>query len=135
MKWTEDMVKDVVKECRLAGIKASNEQLAKLMGEGVKWTVRDGFTGKVVGGMLDVCGFAWLKISAQQGFYRVAKKVAQDNSLRFTCGKDYPKGGRFNVYDTNRRQEMSVNEASARAIADVLISHGVKGVYVQSRID
>ena len=127
------MVKDVVLECRQAGKEAGSAQLAKLQGKGAAWVVKSG--NEVVGTMLDVCGFAWCKISAQSGFYRKAKKVAQDRHLRFSCGKAYPKGGRFSVYDMNMRQEMSVNEAAASAVAEVLKSHGVPGVYMASRID
>lgn len=133
MKWTEQMVKDVVLECRAAGKAAGAAQLAKLQGHGPVWAVKSG--DKVVGTMLDVCGFASIKLNARQGFYRVAKKVAEDNSLRFSCGKAYPSGGRFAVYDMSRRQEMSVNEAAASACAEVLKSHGVKEVYMTSRMD
>jgi len=133
MKFTEEKVKQIVRECREAGRIASIQKLNELQGKGIQWVVKDG--NRTVGGMLDLCGFASIHIDAKQGFYRVAKKVAEDNSLRFMCGKGYPSGGRFNVFDTNNRQEISVNEASAKAVASVLESYGVTGVYVSSRLD
>jgi hypothetical protein len=135
MKWTPEKVKEVVLECRQAGKIASEKQLAKLRGEGDKWIVSDGFTGREVGRMLDLCGGAWVVINAKQGFYRVAKKVAEDRHLRFSCGRNYGGGGMFSVYDTNNRQEMSVNEASANAVADTLRKHGVKVEYIKTYID
>jgi len=135
MKWTPEKVKEVVQECRRAGALASEEKLKELQGNGAQWIVKDSFTGKPVGTMLDLCGGAWVVIDAKQGFYRVAKKVAEDRSLRFSCNRNYGGGGMFSVYDMNARQEISVNEAASRAVADVLKKHGVKVKYVKTYID
>ena len=134
VKWTEELVLKVIRECREAGTIASQEKLEELTKAGPKYAVCSG--SRTVGTMLDVCGFANIRLNSARGkFFQLAKKMCKENrEYRFNCSNAYNGGGYFNVYDTNRRQEMSVNVASCKAVLKVLSGYGIEG-YVESRID
>lgn len=133
--WTEQKVRTVVDECRKAGKEAAEKTLQEYEERtGKPRTYIHPVYGRCAT-MFDRCGFASIHLDAKQGFYRAAKTIAQNQSLRFSCGKGYPKGGRFSVYDMSYRQEISINVAAANAVAEVLRAHGIKGVYVTSRLD
>jgi len=132
VKWTEEKVLDVIKECRVAGTRAAQEKMAELQKAGPKYAVTQG--NRIVDTMLDVCGFANLKISARGKFFQLAKKLAKDRTSRFYCDNAYRGGGYFSVYDTTRRQEMSVNRASCAAMVPVLDKYGIEA-RVETRID
>lgn len=133
MQWTKEKVKEVIIECRNAGQEAAKAKLQELSGQGPKFAVTD--REKLVGTMLDVCGFAHLSISARGKFYLLAKKLSKDLSLRFHCDHDsYNGGGWFSIYDMTMRQEMSINVAAYRAVNSVLASYEITS-NVKSRID
>jgi len=137
-KFSEKDVLAIVQEARAEGRKAGEEQLKKLQGQGDKWVVKDGFTGREVGRMLDLCGDAWLVIDAKQQFYRVAKKLSDGDNVqryRFSCGRNYGGGGMLSIFDMSNRQEISVNEACNRKAREVLERHGIKVLYVHTYID
>lgn len=134
IKWDNNKVLGLVKECRIAGQVAADKKLKELQAQGDKWKVIDESTGREVGRMLDVCGGAWVRIDAKQQFYRVAKKLSETRELRFHCDHHYHGGGMFSVYDITNRQEMSVNEAVAEAIKATLEKYGVKTTSVYSYI-
>jgi hypothetical protein len=78
-----------------------------------------------LGGMLDVCGFAWVKITDKRsGFARWVKK-AQNGYADFLLLR--------HKYDG--RQELGLAEACAHAALEVLWARGVTGVGFTSRID
>ena len=132
-KWTEEKVLEVVAECRAAAINAGQSKLSELQQDGPKWAVCNE-DGTVAGQLLDVCGYAWNEISARGKFFQTAKKLSKDRGLRFNCSNAYGGGGHFAVYDTGRRQEMSVNSACCKAIAEVLSGYGLEAS-THSRID
>jgi len=131
-KWTERKVLEVIAEARKAGQVTADEKLAKLQGKGPRFAVCEG--DEVVGTMLDVCGFANLKISARGKFFQLAKKLAVNPSARFFCVNGYYGGGSLSIFDSTCRQEMSVNIAACNGQAKVLAKYGV-GARVESRID
>ena len=134
-KWTEELVLKVVKECREAGIAAAAAKLAELQGKGSQYAVMDG--NRCVGEMLDVCGFANVKLKSARGnFFKLAKKLSSDRTqnYRFHCANHYYGGGHFSVFDCYMGQEMSVNKAAMQGVATVLSGYGIE-CYVESRID
>jgi len=131
-KWTHAKVLSVISEARQAGEIAATEQLEKLQSAGPQWAVTDG--SKVVGQMLDVCGFASLRIKARGKFYLLAKRMTLQRQYRFLCGKAYYGGGRLSIFDSSMRQEMSINVAAARAHAEILEKYGIEA-RVASQID
>lgn len=132
VKWTENLVLSVISEARKAGFVAARKKLLELQNRGAQFAVVDG--GKVAGTMLDVCGFANLKISARGKFYLLAKRLSKNPSARFHCCKAYYGGGSLSIFDSTHRQEMSVNIAACEGQAVVLRSYGIKAS-VTSRID
>jgi len=132
VKWTENLVLSVISEARKAGFIAAEKKLVELINYGAQFTVIDG--GKVTGKMLDVCGFANLKILARGKFYLLAKKLADDPQRRFHCCRAYYGGGSLSIFDSTHRQEMSINIAACKGQAVVLRGYGIEAS-VTSRID
>ena len=131
-KWTEEKVLNAIQEARNAGKLAADRKLAELQGAGPKWAVTNE-NGSLAGTMLDVCGFANLRIKARGKFYLLAKKLGAGN--RFSCGRHYYGGGRLNIFDSTMRQEMSVNVAACKAQAAYLtVQYGIDAT-VESRMD
>ena len=116
-KWTEEKVLEVVRECREAGPVAAAAKLAELTKAGPRYGVMSGSVQ--IDTMLDVCGFANVKLKSARGnFFKLAKRLSSDRSqnYRFSCSNHYYGGGHFNVFDCSRRQEMSVNTAAMKAV-------------------
>ena len=132
MKWTEDKVKTVIQEAREAGRIAALEKLQELQKQGPQFAVTSGPT--VVGTLLDVCGFASLKISARGKFYLLAKKLAKHHCFRFMCDRAYYGGGHLCIFDSTMRQELSINKAACQGQAEVLAKYGIES-RIDSRID
>ncbi len=134
VKWTEELVLKVVRECREAGTHAAREKLAELQNAGPKHAVMDG--DRCVGQLLDLCGFANVHLNSARGkFFQLAKKLSKKRQeLRFNCDNHYYGGGWFSVYDASMRQEMSVNVASCMAMVSVLSGYGIEA-RVESRLD
>ena len=132
VKWTEQIVLEVINEARKAGSMTAEQKLAELQGKGPQFTVCE--DDKVVGTMLDVCGFANLKISARGKFYLLAKKLSDNPIHRFHCCRSYYGGGSLAIFDSTGRQEMSVNIAACEGQAKVLEAHGIE-CEITSRID
>lgn len=134
--WTEELVLKVIQEAREEGHRHAQMRLSELRHQGPKWAVVDEMNdGKIVDTMLDVCGFAHLRIKATGKFYQLAKKISQDRIHRFNCQHDsYWGGGWLSIYDSTMRQEMSVNIAACKGQQEVLLQYGITST-VQSRID
>jgi hypothetical protein len=136
VKWTESKVLEVIAEARRAGAVAAAAKLEELQAAGPKYTVHNGGLqhgwGPAIGTMLDVCGFASMRISARGKFFQLAKKIAQ--GYRFYCTNAYGGGGHLSIFDSTNRQEMSVNKAAADAHAEVLAKYGIQAS-VRTRID
>ena len=132
MTWTETKVLNAINGARNAGMYAAEAKLAELASKGPKWAVKNG-DGSIAGTMLDVCGFANLKIKARGKFYTLAKKLGAGN--RFSCGLAYGGGGRLNIFDSTMRQEMSVNVAACKAQSAYLAVECGIDSYVVSRMD
>jgi len=139
VKWTEAKVLEVVSEARQAGAVAAQKKMEELTAAGPRFTVHNsdlaGNQGPAIGTLLDVCGWASLRIKARGKFYLLAKKISIRGQYRFYCRRDdYSGGGMLSIYDSSMRQEMSINIAAARAHADVLAKYGIEA-NVTSRID
>ena len=132
MKWAEETVIEVIKEAREAGRIAAENKLGELTNAGPKWAVTSRST--VVGTLLDVCGFATMKISARGKFFQLAKKLSQERQYRFYCRNAYGGGGGLSIFDSTNRQEMSVNRVAAEAHAGILAKYGIEA-RVETRID
>lgn len=78
-----------------------------------------------------MCGFAWVKITPARGKF---VKFLKDNKIGHT--NDY--SGGYDIWMGNEESGMTQSidrkEAAARAMANVLTSHGIK-CYVESRLD
>lgn len=133
MKWSNETVLEVIEEARLAGAKEAAAQLELLRKNGPKYEVVSE-SGKAIDTMLDVCGFAYLKISARGKFYSIAKKLSAGNKQRFICCHSYNGGGYLNIFDCTHRQELSVNRAAMRGASRILEKYGITSSVV-SRID
>ena len=143
----DDSHKQVVMMVRKAqeiGRKAAKEQLAKLEKTGPKWGLKDAFTGKPAGMMLDVCGFAWLTIPGRGKIVKAFKKLGGQDG-RITGHKEYFLDGMrvskcsytpgYNLdLKLTYSQYISVAEAAVKAVADFLNKNGI-GCKWNSRID
>ncbi|KKN70955.1 hypothetical protein LCGC14_0425570 [marine sediment metagenome] len=114
-------------------------KLVELQNAGPKYAVCDEMrSGKVVDTMLDVCGFANLKISARGKFFQLVKRlssqidVATGTQRRFYCEVAYRGGGWLSIYDSTNRQEMSVNVAACKGHQQVLAKYGIKSRVVST---
>jgi hypothetical protein len=128
-KWTDELVLQVISECRQAGQLAAKQQLERLQASGPAFNVVDDMQPNkpIVGQLLDVCGGAWLKISARGKFFKIAKRLSADDNYRFWCRVGlYPKGGSLSIFDCSMRQEMSVNIAANKAMKDVLAKYDIE---------
>jgi hypothetical protein len=139
VKWTEELVIEVVNRCRIAGTAAAKAKLAELVQAGPRYAVYNSdlagnHIGNAVGTLLDVCGFANLRISARGKFFQLAKTLYKESHYRFFCTTAYYGGGHFSVFDTTMRQEMSVNTAACKAMVPILSEYGISAT-VESRID
>lgn len=134
MNWNEKKVLDVIHEARLAGKVTGDAKLAELRNAGPRYAVTDGVTDRVIDTMLDVCGFASLRIKARGKFYLLAKRLGGNTGRRFNCQRAYYGGGSLAIFDSTFRQEMSVNTAACRGQAEVLAKYGIEA-NVESRID
>lgn len=140
-KWTEQKVLDVIDEARKIGSIFAARRLAELQAAGPKYVVNDkNQNNKVVGTMLDVCGFANLQISARGKFFQLAKRLSLEIDVvtgrqrRFYCEVAYRGGGWLSIYDSTNRQEMSVNIVACKGHQQVLAKYGIESS-VESRID
>lgn len=138
VKWTDQLVLAVIAEARKSGFVAARRKLAELQGDGARYNVTDG--ANVVDTMLDVCGFANLKISARGKFFQIAKRMSNNLNgdgcrfQRFLCCIAYRGGGSLSIFDSTMRQEMSVNIAACEGQAVVLRGYGIE-CSIESRID
>ncbi len=78
VKWDNHKVLDVIHEARNVGCIAAQKKLDELKSAGAKYALIDDVTNKIVDIMLDVCGFAHLKISARGKFYLLARKLSDN---------------------------------------------------------
>lgn len=135
IKWTDQKVLDVIAEARKVGSITAAGKLAELQAAGPKYEVFDEMqNSKVINTMLDVCGFANLKISARGKFFQVAKKLSDLCKGRFYCTNRYNGGGHLSIYDSTNRQEMPVTIAACKGHQQVLAKYGIESS-VESHID
>ena len=107
---------------------------AQLAGE--KWVaehtqpaylVKDGFTGRVVGSLLDVCGRAYVQTKLNTAFGRWCRA---HNGRRGGVDKWLHFGNALEM-----RQEMGLHEAMAHAALESLRADGIQGLSFYSWID
>jgi len=123
-------VVNLVKEAQKIGRKAAQSQLAKLEKAGPRWALRDAFTKKPAGTMLDVCGFAWLITPGRGKIVKAFKKLGkQDGRITghleyFLDGMRISKccfGPGYNLeLKLTNSQYMSVGEIAVNAVYDFL---------------
>jgi len=134
-KWTNEKVLKVIDEARKLGRVTAADKLTELQNAGPKYSAHDeNRNNRCVGTMLDVCGFASIRISARGKFFQLAKKLAATGNYRFYCVVDYQGGGSLSIYDSSHRQEMSINKAACVGQARVLNSYGIQ-TRIATRID
>ena len=137
-------------KAREIGRNAAYAQLNKLQHNGPKWNVVDEMDkGKVVGQMLDVCGFASMQVPGRSKIVKAFKKlgvpgehnnyggmnieyILEDEHMRIS--KAYDRGYNLNLGLNIGRQELSVNEAGVEAASNFLNSKGLECNW-NSRID
>ena len=90
------------------------------------WNVVNEYSGEVVGQLLDVCGFGYVRITDKRtSFAKYLKKVQRNGYI-----------GYVDIFHKHRcRQELGLNTATATAIYKVLSEAGIKGIEIYSRID
>jgi len=133
-------------KAREIGRKAANDQFKKLQKQGSRWAVIDDNSNKVVGKMLDVCGFAWITVLGRSKIVKAFKKLGtQDGIDKFNntfqlidehmqISKAYNRGYNLNLGINIGRQEMSVNEEGVFAATEFLNNVGLE-CNCNSRID
>lgn len=137
-------------KAREIGRRAAYAQLNKLKHNGPKWNVIDEMDkGKVVGQMLDVCGFASMQVPGRSKIVKAFKKlgvpgehnnyggmnkryVLEDEHMQIS--KAYDRGYSLNLGLNIGRQELSVNEEAVFAASEFLNSVGLECSW-SSRID
>lgn len=134
----------LIRKAQGLGRKAGKEQLAKLEKSGPRWALKDSFTGRPAGTMLDVCGFAWLITPGKGKIVKAFKKLGKQDG-RITGHKEYflegiriskccfGPGYNLELKLTNS-QYMSVAEATVKAVSDFLNKNGIECQW-NSRID
>lgn len=131
----------IVKMAKKIGEAAGRGKLRELCGNGHKWKVVDKMNDdKVVGHMLDVCGFAHITVPGRGKVARAFKKVGEyDRRMDgyvvrgMRIWKGWPSGFSLSIINTGR-QEMSVNEAAVQAASEYLNANHLDCVW-NSRID
>lgn len=134
----------LVRKAQGLGRKAGQEQLAKLEKAGPRWALRDAFTKRPAGTMLDVCGFAWLTTPGRGKVVKAFKKLGgQDGRITghieyflegMRISKCYSTPGYNLELKLTNSQYMSVGEAAVKAVSDFLNKNGIECQW-NSRID
>lgn len=136
MTFTQEQLQAIFNEAIQAGLKAGQARLDEIKGR-VAFTVHnaDVITGKAIGpslgGMHDLCGFAYCMIPKRVLSTR-SKAVKALMLLGVIRNNDYERALCLRLPYID--QGITVNEASAQAAADVLNTHGL-GAYMTSRLD
>ena len=130
-------------KAREIGKKAANDQLAKLQKNGAKWAIKDEGSNFIVAQVLDVCGFAGMKVPGRGKIVKAFKKLAghkdfQDGYIlrkeQMSISKSYDKGYILYLGLNIGRQEMSVNEEAVVAASEFLNNAGLECTW-NSRVD
>ena len=143
-----DRMLKVLLEAIRVGRSAGQQQLDRLQHQGNRYVVMDDpeFTDdpRVYGGMLDLCGFAHIRISGRSSLVRYIKRYGRrvgyrsyvlDTPLgRVEISKAYPKGYSLYLPIELGRQEISVKKAAYQKALEVLERHGIYG-WIYSRLD
>ena len=138
----------ILLEAIIAGRKAAKEQLHRLKQNGARYIVMDDPSltdePRVYGTMLDLCGFANIRLSGRSPLVRFIKKngfrsgyysyVLYTKYGKVEIYKAYPKGYSLYLPIDEGRQEISVKETAYKAALKVLEKHGIEG-YVYTRLD
>ena len=138
----------VLLEAIEVGRKAAKEQLHRLKRNGARYIIMDDPSltdePRVYGTMLDLCGFANIRLSGRSPLVRFIKKngfrsgyysyVLYTKYGKVEIYKAYPKGYSLHLPIDEGRQEISVKEAAYQAALEVLKKHGING-WVYSRLD
>ena len=130
-------------KAREIGRKASHDQLAKLQKNSTRWAIKDDNSNKIVGQLLDVCGFAGMKVPGRGKIVQAFKKLTEHKDFqdgyifekeKMSISKSYDKGYILYLGLDIGRQEMSVNEEGVVAASEFLNSAGLECDW-NSRVD
>jgi len=130
----------VLMNAQRTGRQAGESKLKELQKTGPRWAVKNESDNKIVGTMLDVCGFTSLHLDGRSKITRAFKALGNPDRYGdlaingFSISKNTYRGGYGLMVRLTNRQELSVNEESAKAFCDYCKNHGLKCTW-SSRID
>ena len=130
----------VLMNAQRSGIEAGESKLKELQKAGPRWNVVDESDKRVVGQLLDVCGFTALHLRGTGKIVRAFKLLGRpdrygDLSLNgFSISRNTYRGGYGLIVHLSNRQELSVREEAVKAFCDCCKGHGLECAW-SSRID
>ena len=130
----------VLMNAQRSGIEAGESKLKELQKAGPRWAVKDENKNKIVGTLLDVCGFAALHLAGHSKIVRAIKLIGKPDRYRdlsyngFSISKNDYRGGYGLRANLSNRQELSVQECAVESFCDYCKAHGLECSW-SSRID
>jgi len=130
----------VLMNARRSGIEAGESKLKELQKAGPRWAVKDENKNKIVGTLLDVCGFTALHLAGRSKIVRAFKALGNPDRYGdlaingLSISKNTYRGGYGLIAHLSNRQEMSVRESAVKAFCDYCKGHGLECTW-SSRID
>jgi len=130
----------ILMNAQRSGIEAGEFKLKELQKAGPRWAVKDESKNKIVGTLLDVCGFAALHLAGHSKIVRAIKLIGKPDRYRdlsyngFSISRNTYRGGYGLMVYLSNRQELSVREASVEAFCSYCKDHGLECSW-SSRID
>ncbi|MBA7521672.1 hypothetical protein ES705_13783 [subsurface metagenome] len=130
----------VLMNAQRAGRQAGESKLKELQKTGPRWAVKDESDNKIVGTMLDVCGYTALHLAGRSKIVRAFKALGNPDRYGdlaingLSISKNTYRGGYGLRANLSNRQELSVNEESVKAFCDYCESHCLECTW-SSRID
>ena len=130
----------VLMNAQRSGIEAGESKLKELQKAGPRWAVKDENKNKIVGTLLDVCGFAALHLAGRSEIVRAFKALGNPDRYGdlsyngFSISKNTYRGGYGLRANLSNRQELSVQEWAVESFCDYCKAHGLECSW-SSRID
>ena len=130
----------VLMNAQRLGQEAGETKLKELQKAGPRWAVKDESDNKIVGTLLDVCGFTALHLTGRSKIVRAFKALGNPDRYGdlaingFSISRNNYRGGYGLRANLSNRQELSVRENAAKAFCDYCINHGLECSW-SSRID
>ena len=130
----------VLMNAQRSGIEAGESKLKELQKAGPRWAVKDENKNKIVGTLLDVCGFAALHLAGHSKIVRAFKALGSPDRYGdlaingLSISKNDYRGGYGLGANLSNRQELSVQEWAVESFCDYCKAHGLECGW-SSRID